>query len=159
MSSSDFHDANAAAALGAAGVADGSGWAQGGSFSVDPILDLAQFQLLEDQLDNPRIAREFARDFVKMWRARYQTLVSAVERGDLPAALDAILSLRTSSAMVGGVRLAVYAARLEDHMNNGDLRQARPLLNAIAECGQRTVNELKESYVLRNATSEPDPAA
>ena len=93
-----------------------------------------------------------------MWRARYQTLASAVESGDLPAALDAILSLRTSSAMVGGVRLAVYAARLEDHMNNGDLRQAGPLLNDIAECGQRTVNELKESYVLRNATSEPDPA-
>lgn len=115
-----------------------------------PILDLAKFQLLEDQLDNPLIARTFARDFAKLWDARYETLAAAVERMDAAAALDAILSLKTSSAMVGGVRLALLAAQMEKHIRYGDLRDAQPLLNVIAECGNATVHELKHSYVLRN---------
>lgn len=114
-----------------------------------PILDLAEFQILEDQLDNPLIARTFAGDFAKLWVRRYEILAAAVGRGDAPAALDAILSLRTSSTMLGGVRLAQLAGRLEEHLRYGDLRDVQPLLNAIADCGQRTVEELKDSYVLR----------
>lgn len=115
-----------------------------------PILDLAEFQLLEDQMDNPLIARTFAGDFAKLWGSRYEILAAAVERGDAAAALDAILSLRTSSTMVGGVRLSLLASRLEEHIRNGDLRDAHPLLKAIDECGHATVRELKDSYVLRN---------
>ncbi|WP_234754150.1 Hpt domain-containing protein [Arthrobacter ramosus] len=115
-----------------------------------PILDLAEFQFLEDQLDNPLIARIFAGDFAKLWWTRYGILAGAVGRGDVPGALDAILSLRTSSTMVGGVRLALLAARLEERIRYGDLPAAQPLLEAIADCGQRTVQELRDSYVLRN---------
>lgn len=115
-----------------------------------PILDLAEFQHLEDQVDNPLIARTFAGDFARLWRMRYEIIAGAVGRGDAPAALDAILSLRTSSTMVGGVRLAQLAAQLERHIRNGDLREAQPLLSDVAECGHATVQELKDSYVLRN---------
>ncbi|MGP0224880.1 Hpt domain-containing protein [Paenarthrobacter sp. NCHU4564] len=157
MSSSDFREANVEGVPGAAGGGHFAGLPHGSHVSADPILDLAEFQLLEDQLDNPRIARDFARDFVRLWEARHQTLRTAVEHGDVPAALDAILSLRTSSAMVGGVRLAGLAGQMEEHINNGDLGQARPLLHELAECGESTIQELKESYVLKNSTPEPDP--
>ncbi|MEW1823060.1 Hpt domain-containing protein [Arthrobacter sp. NPDC080031] len=115
-----------------------------------PILDLAEFQLLEDQVDNPLIARTFAGDFAKLWARRYEILATAVEGGDVAAALNAVLSLRTSSTMVGGVRLAVLAAQLEERIRKSELREARPLLKEVAECGYLTVQELKDSYVLRN---------
>ncbi|MDQ0031404.1 Hpt domain-containing protein [Arthrobacter bambusae] len=115
-----------------------------------PILDLAEFQLLEDQVDNPLIARTFAGDFAKLWVQRYEILATAVEHGDVAAALNAVLSLRTSSTMVGGVRLADLAAQLEEHIRKSELREARPLLKEVAECGHLTVQELKDSYVLRN---------
>jgi hypothetical protein len=121
-----------------------------GLLARHPVLDLAEFQFLEDQLENPLIARTFASDFAKLWDMRYEILAAAVGRGDAARALDATLSLKTSSTMVGGVRLAQLAAQLEEHIRDGDLRDAQPLLNAIAECGHATVHELKHSYVLRN---------
>jgi len=143
------------------GDSDHIGPAEGSTWKPDadrrPILDLAEFQLLEDQVGDPRTARKFASDFARLWRVRYESLATAVERGDEAAALDTILSLRTSSSMVGGLRLAFLAAQLEEHVLNGELRGAQPLLDEIAECGQRTVKELRESYVLRNESPEPDP--
>lgn len=115
-----------------------------------PILDLAEFQLLEDQVDNPLVARTFAGDFAKLWTKRYELLATAVERGDVAAALNAVLSVRTSSIMVGAVRLSVLAAQLEEMIRRSELREARPLLEEVAECGYLTVQELKDSYVLRN---------
>src|SRR4029453_17894069 len=112
--------------------------------------DLAAFQLLEDQLDNPLIARSFARDFAKLWEKRYRTLSAAIEAEDIPAAVDAILSLKTSSTMVGGVRLASLSSELENVIRTHDLRDARPLLALIAVCGPATIKELELSYVLRN---------
>ena len=155
MFSSDFSEVDERGDSDRIGPAKGSPWMP--TASGRPILDLAEFQLLEDQVGDPRTARIFASDFARLWRVRYETLAAAVERGDAAAALDTILSLRTSSAMVGGVRLSVLAAHLEEHILNGELRDARPLLNDIADCGQRTVKELRESYVLRNESPEPDP--
>jgi HPt (histidine-containing phosphotransfer) domain-containing protein len=115
-----------------------------------PLLDLAAFQILEDQLDNPLIARSFARDFTKLWGKRYRTLAAAIELEDIPAAVDAVLSLKTSSTMVGGVRLAALASRLEDLIRTRDLHEAIPLLASILGCGDATVEQLQSSYVLRN---------
>ena len=119
-----------------------------------PILDLAEFQLLEDQVDNPSIARSFAGDFAKLWGMRYEVLAAAVGRGDEAAALDAVLSLRTSSAMVGGVRLARLAAKLEGFLRTNDFLAARGLLHEVGECGRLTVGELRSSYVLRKQLAD-----
>ncbi|MHC6221943.1 Hpt domain-containing protein [Arthrobacter sp. MMS24-S77] len=150
MSSSGSSEVNEESDPSHAGSAGDSNRLPTDRLAEHPILDLAEFQLLEDQMDNPLIARTFAGDFAKLWERRYEILAAAVERCDAAASLDAILSLRTSSTMVGGVRLALLAARLEEHIRNGDLRDTQPLLNAIAECGRATVHELKDSYVLRN---------
>ncbi|MGO4588558.1 Hpt domain-containing protein [Paenarthrobacter sp. 2TAF44] len=155
MFSSDFSEVDERGDSDHIGPAEGSTWKP--DADRRPILDLAEFQLLEDQVGDPGIARKFASDFARLWRVRYESLATAVEHGDEAAALDTILSLRTSSAMVGGVRLSVLAALLEEHILNGELRNAQPLLDEIAECGQRTVKELRKSYVLRNESPEPDP--
>lgn len=116
-----------------------------------PLLDLTAIQTLEDQLDNPLIARTFVRDFTKLWEKRYKALAGSIAGHDAVAALEAVLSLKTSSTMVGGVQLALKAAELENVIRSRDLREARDLLPGIAACGQATVSELQVSYVLRSA--------
>ncbi len=113
-----------------------------------PLVDPAALQDLGAQLDSPAVAKGFARDYTRMWDQRYQTLASALERGDLAGSMDAVLSLKTSSAMVGGLRLAQLAGELENAIRAGDMGHALALLRDVAERGGETVDELQFSYVL-----------
>lgn len=108
-----------------------------------PLVDPAVLDDLGSQLDSPAVAEGFARDYTNLWDRRYQTLASSVTSGDDAAALDAVLSLKTSSAMVGGVRLAERARELEEAIRAGDADQARLLLQEVAESGNETVDELQ----------------
>ena len=100
------------------------------------------------QLENPAVAKGFARDYTRMWDQRYRSLASALERGDLAGSMDAVLSLKTSSAMVGGLRLAQLAGELENALRAGDIGRALSLLRDVAARGGETVDELQFSYVL-----------
>jgi hypothetical protein len=113
-----------------------------------PLVDPAALQDLGVQLESPAVAQCFARDYAKMWDRRYDSLASALGRRDQAAALDAVLSLKTSSVMVGGVHLAQLAGELESAVRDGDMDQAQSLLGAVASRGGETVDELQFSYVL-----------
>lgn len=113
-----------------------------------PLVDPAALQDLGVQLESPAVAKGFARDYANMWDQRYGSLSSAVVRGDHAAALDAVLSLKTSSARVGGVRLAQLAGELESAVRDGNMDRAQSLLGAVEERGSETVDELAFSYVL-----------
>ena len=113
-----------------------------------PLVDPAALQDLGEQLNSPAVAKGFARDYAQMWDQRYQSLAGALDRRDPAAALDAVLSLKTSSSMVGGLRLAKLAAELEAAIRGGDLGQAAALLDELAARGSETVNELQFSYIL-----------
>ena len=56
----------------------------------------------KSELDGSELALRFARDYAAMWDQRYSRLALAVENQDRASALDAIISLRITSAMVGG---------------------------------------------------------
>ena len=113
-----------------------------------PLVDPAALQDLGVQLDSPAVAKGFARDYTRMWDQRYRALAAALERGDLAGSMDAVLSLKTSSAMVGGLRLAQLAGELEGALREGDLDRALAFLHDVAERGGETVDELQFSYVL-----------
>lgn len=110
---------------------------------TSPIVDPSALKELGSQLDSPAVAEGFARDYARMWDQRYQSLAASLDSGDETAALDAVLSLKTSSAMVGGVRLAELARELEDAIRVRDARLARLLLREVAESGNVTVDELQ----------------
>ena len=116
--------------------------------AAPPLVDPTALQDLGAQLDSPAVAKGFARDYTRMWDQRYRTLASALERGDLAGSMDAVLSLKTSSAMVGGLRLAQLAGQLENALRAGDMAHALALLRVVAERGGETVDELQFSYVL-----------
>lgn len=115
---------------------------------VAPLVDPAALQDLGAQLESPSVAKGFARDYARMWDQRYKSLASALDRRDEAGSLEAILSLKTSSAMVGGVQLAGLAGELEDAVRGGDMERASSLLGEVAESGSETVDELQYSYIL-----------
>jgi hypothetical protein len=116
-----------------------------------PLVDPATLQELGAQLDNPVVAAGFARDYAKMWDHRYRSLAAALDRGDAAGSLDAVLSLKISSAMVGGLRLAHLAGQLEDAVRCGDMDRARSILPEVAERGRETVDELQASHDFRES--------
>ena len=111
--------------------------------TTPPLVDPAALRELGSQLDSPAVAQGFAKDYASMWNQRYRSLATSLESGDEAAALDAVLSLKTSSAMVGGVRLAGLARELEAAIRVRDAERARLLLNEVAESGNETVGELQ----------------
>ncbi|MGO4120051.1 Hpt domain-containing protein [Arthrobacter sp. YAF16] len=140
-------DANAGSLLAADAPAGGAGLTAPSSGAA-PLVDPAALQDLGEQLNSAAVAKGFARDYAEMWDQRYDSLAGALERRDQAAALDAVLSLKTSSSMVGGLRLAELAGELEESIRGGDLGRAASLLDDVAARGSETVDELQFSYIL-----------
>jgi HPt (histidine-containing phosphotransfer) domain-containing protein len=105
---------------------------------------------LEAELDGPDLARGFARDYAALWDQRFSRLAAAVKAEDRPTALDAVISLRITSAMVGGIRLAALAQALEDAIRRDDFVRGHDLLEGVAEHGVRTISELQANYIPKN---------
>jgi HPt (histidine-containing phosphotransfer) domain-containing protein len=85
-----------------------------------------------------------------MWDKRYSRLALALQNQDRDSALDAIISLRITSTMVGGVRLARLAELLESVIRQGDFGQGQAMMERVADNGDRTVSELQTNYILKN---------
>jgi hypothetical protein len=113
------------------------------------VIDPAVLEELAEQLQSLDIAHRFARDYAALWEQRQRRLTSAVEGQDHAAALDAVISLKISSAMVGGRHLAVLAGQLQAHIQAGDLHSGQALLPAVADSGRATVNALRLGYLLK----------
>ena len=110
-------------------------------------MDRTVLQTLEEQLGRPDMARNFAKDYSALWGQRERRLVDSLEREDQAVALDAAISLKVSSAMVGGLRLACLAQMLEAAVRHGDLRHAASVLALISIHSPTTVNELQHQYL------------
>lgn len=115
-----------------------------------PLVDSGILEDLEEELNGSELAVRFARDYAAMWDQRYARLALAVENQDRASALDAIISLRITSAMVGGVRLARLAEMLETVIRQGDFGQGQAMMERVAEHGDLTISELQANYILKN---------
>ena len=115
-----------------------------------PLVDASILEDLEEELNGSELAIRFARDYAAMWDQRCSRLALAVQNQDRASALDAIISLRITSAMVGGVRLARLAELLETLIRQGDFGQGQAMMDRVADHGDRTVSELQASYILKN---------
>jgi hypothetical protein len=115
-----------------------------------PLVDGSILEDLEDELNGSELALRFARDYAAMWDTRYSRLALAVQNQDRASALDAIISLRITSTMVGGLRLARLAELLENVIRQGDFGQGQAMMGRVADNGDRTVSELQANYILKN---------
>ena len=115
-----------------------------------PLVDAAVLEELEDELAGSGLAQRFARDYAAMWDQRYARLAAAVDQQDSASALDAVISLKITSAMVGGLRLAKLAELLESVIRLGDFGQGQALMERVAQDGGQTITELQATYILEN---------
>lgn len=113
-----------------------------------PLVDPMALQDLAGQLDSPAPALAFARDFALSWQRRFDRLVISTSRSDLTAAMDAALSLKIASTMVGALRLADLARELEKQIQGADLDAARITLEEVGQCGTQTVAMLESEKVI-----------
>ncbi|MFC9350433.1 Hpt domain-containing protein [Arthrobacter sp. NPDC057013] len=136
----------------------------GGSRAPGPVVwvDAEVLRDLEEQLAGPAVVQRFIHDYVSLWPRRHETLADAIERQDAEAALDAAISLKVSSSMVGGTPLAHLAQTLQETIQAGNFPAGGELLTAVGVCGRATVNELVAGHArpgaIRSATPHGEPA-
>lgn len=111
-----------------------------------PLLEAGVLGELAEEPGGAGLAWRFALDYAGLWGQRRHRLMESVGREDRDDALEAVISLKVSSAMVGSPRLADLAGRLEAVIRDGDLQEAAALLALIGIQGQRTVEELQRRY-------------
>jgi HPt (histidine-containing phosphotransfer) domain-containing protein len=114
-----------------------------------PLVDPSVLQDLGHELDSRAIACTFARDFIDVWEERLACLKAACSSQDLEDCMDATLSLKTASMMVGARRLAQLASTLEDCLRRSGSEKAGSLLAGIQACGIDTIEALRALHVLK----------
>jgi HPt (histidine-containing phosphotransfer) domain-containing protein len=128
-----------------------------------PLLDHSVLDKLRAELDDDEgVWKVFVQNFIAHLPERNERLRQALTTGDYPGALDAVLSLKTSSQMVGAERLANLAMNLEQSLRS-EIRETDPAialprlavahLKRIKQCSRQT------TYLLQaNLKPKPDPS-
>ena len=111
---------------------------------VDPtVLTELQAELGGDQA----IISTFVRNYVDLLPWRVDRLHHAVEKLDIEDAMDAVLSLKTSSHMVGAICMSRLATELEINIRllpgPAHLDELRALVNEIEHFVSATIRELE----------------
>ncbi|MFJ6346460.1 Hpt domain-containing protein [Pseudarthrobacter oxydans] len=119
-----------------------------------PLVDRSVLDRLGRELDDDGegYTRIFVANFITCLPGRIERLRLALTTGDLEAAINAVLSLKTSSQMVGAERLAALAVDLETGVRGGAARSdamtlpklAAAFLRPIDRCGSQTVHILDQ---------------
>lgn len=112
------------------------------------LLNPAVLERLREELEGDEgVWRIFVQNFIDHLPERIERLRQTLTTGDLRGAMDAVLSLKTSSQMVGAERLADMSMDLEwalrNDTRNTDAAVALPRLAAghlrrIKQCGRQT---------------------
>jgi hypothetical protein len=118
-----------------------------------PLVDQSVLERLRDDLDaDGGYCRIFVGHFIDYLPRRIGRLRLALTTGDLDASVDAVLSLKTSSQMVGAEQLANLAIALEGEIrteaHDADVavvlpRLAASFLQPINKCSRLTMHRLQ----------------
>lgn len=117
-----------------------------------PLVNPSALEMLRADLDDDAVWKVFVRNFIEYLPHRNERLRLTLTTGDVEGALDAVLSLKTSSQMIGAERLADLALDLERSIraetHEADPAVALPRLAAahlrrIAHCSQQTIHRLQ----------------
>lgn len=113
-----------------------------------PLVCSETLRSLEESLDDERaLCLSFVCRYIDMWPGRFERIHDAVTSGHAEDALDAVLSLRSSSMMVGAARLGELSTDLLNFLERGRYAAAAKKLAALQACGNQTAYHLTSSYV------------
>ncbi|MFJ5957699.1 Hpt domain-containing protein [Paenarthrobacter sp. NPDC092416] len=98
-----------------------------------PVLELCKLQTLADELGDFRPALRFLTTYISLLPARLHRIVSGFQDQDAEASLDAVLSLRVSSAYVGALETEAQCLTLESLIREDRLTSAADALSALQQ--------------------------
>ncbi|MEB0002648.1 hypothetical protein QN355_10705 [Cryobacterium sp. 10S3] len=88
------------------------------------------------------LRHRFLRDFVALWPSRAERLAESLARPDLEEAHVVLLSIRSTSTMVGAVVLEATAALVHSALSRNDLPGCLQHMRRLVEVGEATCAEL-----------------
>lgn len=116
-----------------------------------PLVSLQVLRALEEDLGDAETGRIFVENFIEMWSIRIGRLTVAIRMMDRAAAMDATLSIKISSVMVGASRLAMLGEEMQHLVRDAvALRtwsDAMFLVSEIDTCGRETMHQLARQYL------------
>lgn len=108
-----------------------------------PLVCVETLVSLQESLEGElSLCRSFVSRYVEMWPGRFDRIHAAVTAGNNEAALDSVLSLRSSSLMVGAAQLGELATDLFQLLEYRNHAEALSKLPALQACGDQTACQL-----------------
>lgn len=124
-----------------------------------PLLERSVLNRLREELDDDEgIWKVFVQNFIALLPQRLERIRQALTTGDASGSMDGVLSLKTSSQMVGAEQLACLAMNLEQDLRK-DVRDVDPAIvlprlaaahfRELVLCSQRTTYALQAALEKR----------
>lgn len=104
--------------------------------------------LLSQMGGDKEMQRRFVHDFVHLWRSRSQRLKTALAFPDAEEAHVVLLSIRSSSTMVGAVTVEAAAAMMHDALRDGDIAGSARHYQRLNEVGEQACDDLAAIFAL-----------
>lgn len=101
------------------------------------VFDPAALDGLTGHVADRRFALVFVAGYRRMLPERVRRIEHALCEGDLDAAMDAVLSLKVSSSMVGAGELRALGCRIERRLRREDLPAAMTVAGRLVEAAAR----------------------
>lgn len=92
----------------------------------------------------------FAHDFVSLWETRVQRLTNALDRRDTEETHVVLLSIRSSSRMIGAQVIEATASLMHSSLDRQDLDGCARHLGRLAQVGRETCDELALRFGLNS---------
>ncbi|MFK0009727.1 Hpt domain-containing protein [Paenarthrobacter sp. NPDC090520] len=108
---------------------------------VVPVLDQVTLTVLAEELNDTVAFIRFLERYFRMLPGRTERILHALEQRDTAQTMDAVLSLRISSAMVGALGIEEQCRTLQDMVHSG----AWPAAALQGSRLQRTVDRFRDS--------------
>jgi histidine phosphotransfer protein HptB len=122
--------------------------------AVEPLVDpLVLGRLSAELYGSAEIADRFLSDFIDTWDCRITRLRAAFDAADAEEAFVVLISIRSTSEMVGAVALAAAAGRMQEAVEAGRLAAATQAFSELEGIGTRTME------TFRGGGRGPAPAA
>lgn len=77
-------------------------------------------------------AQRFLDDYLRVLPARQGRILAELSKGEVEEAMDAVVSLKVTSSMVGAIRLNGYCQQLQDQLTIGHIADAAAVAADLA---------------------------
>ncbi|HSO90679.1 MAG TPA: Hpt domain-containing protein [Arthrobacter sp.] len=123
--------------------------------TATPVLNPLALQALIEHAGRSAAAR-FADDFLKLFEDRLTHMDAALTKADPVSALNAVLSLKASAAMLGAEQMTLYCAGLEVELRGHRIPLAGALPRLAADFTSALAGAIADTFP--NEAKGPAPA-